>query len=79
MTASSCLHRLIVMCAQAVTKKTWEDDTNGRLMMQMKGIGETMTRKLCSAGITNLRQMVRSSPLIAQLSCRLQEDGMQET
>jgi hypothetical protein len=45
-------------------------------MMQMKGIGETMTKKLCSAGITNLRQLVRSSPLIARLSCRLQEDGM---
>lgn len=49
------------MRAQALTKKTWDDDTNGRLMMQMKGIGETMAKKLCSAGLTNLRQLVRGN------------------
>ena len=52
--------RAVKLC-QGIKGRAWEDDKSGRLLRQLKGVGDSTSKKLVSASVVNLNDMSKLS------------------
>ena len=54
--------RAVKLC-QGIKGRCWEDDTNGRVLQQLRGLGEAMAKKLasCTPPVANLNELGKLS------------------